>query len=55
VYDAALTGVGSDGIRIKITDSGRAIYDNKAGSSDDNVRGNTQRISGGNIVIHLPS
>jgi hypothetical protein len=55
VYDAALTGVGSDGIRIKITDSSRVIYDNKAGSSDDNVRGNTQRLNGGNIVIHLPS
>ena len=55
VYDAALTGVGSDGIRMKITDSGRAVYDNKAGSSDDNARANTQRISGGNIVIHLPS
>ena len=53
VYDAALTGVGSDGIRMKITDSSRAIYDNKAGSNDDNARANTQRISGGNIVIHL--
>jgi hypothetical protein len=54
VYDAALTGVGSDGIRMKITDSTRVIYDNKAGSSNDSARGNTQRISGGNIVIHLP-
>src|SRR5207253_7907463 len=49
VYDATLNGVGSDGIRMKITDSGRAVYDNKAGSSDDNARANTQRISGGNI------
>jgi hypothetical protein len=54
VYDAALTGVGSDGIRMKITDSNHLIYDNKAGNSDDNARVNTQRISGGNIVIHLP-
>jgi hypothetical protein len=54
VYDAALKGVGSDGIRMKITDSSRVIYDNKAGSSDDNARANTQRIGGGNIVIHLP-
>jgi hypothetical protein len=54
VYDAALTGVGSDGIRMKITDSSRVIYDNKAGSGEDNARASTQRISGGNIVIHLP-
>jgi hypothetical protein len=55
VYDAALTGVGSDGIRMKITDSRNVIYDNKAGSNDDNTVANTQRISGGNIVIHLPN
>jgi hypothetical protein len=54
VYDAALTGIGSDGMRMKITDSSHLIFDNKAGSSDDNARANTQRISGGNIVIHLP-
>jgi hypothetical protein len=54
VYDAALKRVGSDGIRMKITDSSRVIYDNKAGSSDDTSPANTQRIGGGNIVIHLP-
>ena len=55
VYDAALTGVGKDGIRMKITDSRNVIYDNRAGSNDDNTVANTQRISGGNIVIHLPN
>jgi hypothetical protein len=55
VYDAALTGIGSDGIRMKISDSRNVIYDNKAGSNDDNSVTNTQRISGGNIVIHLPN
>jgi len=53
VYDAALTGVGRDGIRIKISDSRNVIYDNHAGSNDDNVRANTQAMSSGNIVIHL--
>jgi hypothetical protein len=53
VSDAALTGVGSDGIRIKISDSRNVIYDNRAGSNDDNVSANTQALSSGNIVIHL--
>jgi hypothetical protein len=56
VYDAALTGVGRDGIRMQITNSSRVIYDNRAGTSDANANAadNTQPISGGNIVIHVP-
>jgi hypothetical protein len=54
LYDAAVTGVGRDGIRMKITDSSRVVYDDKAGNNDDDILANTQPISGGNIVIHVP-
>jgi hypothetical protein len=56
LYDAALTGVGRDGIRIQITDSSRVIHDNKPETSDANTNAaaSTQPIRGGNIMIHVP-
>jgi hypothetical protein len=44
---------GTDGFRIKITTGdGSVVYDNRAGLDDALSQGNTQAISGGNIVIH---
>jgi hypothetical protein len=54
LYDAAVTGVGRDSIRMKIADPSRVVYDDKAGTNDDDILANTQPISGRNIVIHVP-
>lgn len=52
-YDAGVKGTGSDGFRIKITDSsGTVVYDNLASPDDGDVASNTEPIGGGNIVIH---
>ena len=57
-YDGNLIAGNSppaDGFRIKITDpSGSVVYDNKPGSSGDNLAANTQPLGGGSIVVHVP-
>jgi hypothetical protein len=53
VYDAAVTGVGTDGVRMKVAGPNGVIYDNRPGISDANASSSsTQPISRGNIVIH---
>lgn len=53
LYDAGVTGVGADGIRMKVTGPNGVIYDNRPGISDANANpSSTQPISRGNIVIH---
>jgi hypothetical protein len=48
-YDAAPTGVGSDGPGIRIERAGSVIYDNRGADS-----AGTQPIAGGNVVLHIP-
>jgi len=52
-YDAAVTGIGTDGFRLKITESwGTVLYDNKEGTDDRNVAANTEPLALGNIIVH---
>jgi hypothetical protein len=52
-YDAAINGCGTtDRFRIKITNGGTVVYDNKLGNSDDVDLANPQNIDNGSIVIH---
>ena len=51
-YDGQVTGGGGvDKFRIKITDGGTVIYDNRIGASED-IDTEPTAISGGSIVIH---
>jgi hypothetical protein len=52
-YDSAINGCGTtDRFRIKITDGGTTVYDNRIGTSDDMDLADPQGIDSGSIVIH---